>query len=54
VFKGSGFYETDYKRAGEKAGPEKKRKKGDGGPPAADKPSTPSKPDAPKADSKAD
>jgi putative FmdB family regulatory protein len=54
VFKGSGFYETDYKRVGEKAGPEKKRKKGDGGPPAADKPSTPSKPDAPKADSKAD
>jgi putative FmdB family regulatory protein len=55
VFKGSGFYETDYKRPGEKAKHDKK-KKGEGGPPAADKPSTPSTPDAPppKADSKAD
>jgi putative FmdB family regulatory protein len=56
VFKGSGFYETDYKRAGEKTKPDS-RKKGDGAP-SADKPTTPSKPDASppsrKADSKAD
>jgi len=52
VFKGSGFYVTDYKRAGDKAGHEKK-KKGEGGS-GADKPATPSKPDTPKADSKAE
>lgn len=52
VFKGSGFYETDYKRASDKARHE--RKKGDGGPTGADKSPPPSKPDAPKADSKAD
>jgi putative FmdB family regulatory protein len=52
VFKGSGFYETDYKQPGEKAKRDKKKK--EGGPPGADKPSTPPKPDAPKADSKAD
>jgi hypothetical protein len=52
VFKGSGFYETDYKRASDKARHE--RKKGDGGPTGADKSPPPAKPDAPKADSKAD
>ena len=56
VFKGSGFYETDYKRPGEKAKHEKaksdsaKQKQKDGG----DKPPAPSKPDASKSDSKAD
>ncbi len=44
VFKGSGFYETDYKRPAEKA---KHRK------PEGEKP-TPSKPEHPKSDSKAD
>jgi putative FmdB family regulatory protein len=47
VFKGSGFYETDYKRAGEKA----KRKKEEGGP-GGEKPKAPSDatPAKPKAD----
>jgi len=53
VFKGSGFYETDYKQPGEKAKHDKK-KKAEGGAPSTEKPSTPSKPDAPKADSKAE
>ena len=50
VFKGSGFYETDYKRPSEKA--KHDRAKGthkDGG----EKPA-PSKPESPKSDSKAD
>jgi putative FmdB family regulatory protein len=53
VFKGSGFYETDYKRPGEKASYDKK-KKAEGGPSSTEKPSTPSKPDTSKTDSKAD
>lgn len=53
VFKGSGFYETDYKQPGEKAKHDKK-KQAEGGAPSTEKPSTPPKPDAPKADSKAD
>ena len=51
VFKGSGFYETDYKRPGEKARHEKARPKPAGG---AEKPAAAPKPDAPKSDSKAD
>ena len=56
VFKGSGFYETDYKRPGEKAKHDKAKsdkasqKLKDGG----EKPPAPSKPDTPKPDSKAD
>jgi len=46
VFKGSGFYETDYKRPSEKA----KRTRTEGG----EKPAAPAKPDSPKSDSKAD
>ena len=48
VFKGSGFYETDYKRAGEKHKP-----KDEGGGPGAEKPAPP-KPDTPHAKPKAD
>ncbi len=50
VFKGSGFYETDYKRPSEKA----KRTKTEGGGGGSEKPATPSKPESPKSDSKAD
>ena len=50
VFKGSGFYETDYKRPAEKA---KRKQKDEGGGSAADKPS-PSKPDPSPAKPKAD
>jgi len=56
VFKGSGFYETDYKRPGEKAKHDKAKSdkatqtKRDGG----EKPPAPSKPAAPKSDSKAE
>jgi putative FmdB family regulatory protein len=56
VFKGSGFYETDYKRPGEKAKHDKAKsdkatqRQKDGG----DKPPTLPKPDASKSDSKAD
>ncbi len=52
VFKGSGFYETDYKRKSEKPKPEKK--KGEGGGAGADKPSTPSKTGTSKPEPKAD
>jgi putative FmdB family regulatory protein len=48
VFKGSGFYETDYKRAGEKAKHDRAKKE------SGEKPPAPSKPDTPKSDSKAD
>ncbi len=48
VFKGSGFYETDYKRPSEKA----KRHKPEGSKPAT--PSTSETPSPPKPDSKAD
>jgi putative FmdB family regulatory protein len=56
VFKGSGFYETDYKRPSEKAKHEKaksdsaKQKQKDGG----EKAPAPSKAEPPKSDSKAD
>jgi putative FmdB family regulatory protein len=56
VFKGSGFYETDYKRPGEKAKHEKekeKTKKEESGSSGGEKPS-PSKPDSPPPRSKAD
>jgi len=55
VFKGSGFYETDYKRPSDKARHDRAKsdkaqvKQKDGG----EKPA-PSKPDSPKSDSKAD
>ena len=48
VFKGSGFYETDYKRPSEKA--KRSKPEGTGG----SKPATPSKTETPKSDSKAD
>ena len=54
VFKGSGFYETDYKRPGEKAKHEKRKKKEEGGSSGGEKPATSPKPDSPKSDSKAD
>jgi putative FmdB family regulatory protein len=53
VFKGSGFYETDYKQPGDKAKHDKaksekaQQKQKDGG----EKPPAPSKPDAPTSDS---
>ena len=56
LFKGSGFYETDYKRPSEKAKHDKaksdtaRQKQNEGG----EKAPTPSKPDSPKSDSKAD
>ncbi len=56
VFKGSGFYETDYKRPGDKAKHDKAKsdtatqRLKDGG----DKPAASPKPEAPKSDSKAD
>jgi putative FmdB family regulatory protein len=56
VFKGSGFYETDYKQPGDKAKHERaksdtaKQKQRDGG----EKPPAPPKPDSPKSDTKAD
>jgi putative FmdB family regulatory protein len=53
VFKGSGFYETDYKRAGENAKRERKAKP-DAGPGGESKSGAPSKPDSTKTDSKAD
>ena len=49
VFKGSGFYETDYKQPSDKAKRDKAGTK-DGG----DKPSAPTKPQTPKSESKAD
>jgi len=56
VFKGSGFYETDYKRPSEQAKHDKaksdratQRQKDSG-----EKPAPSPKPDAPKSDSKAD
>jgi putative FmdB family regulatory protein len=55
VFKGSGFYETDYKRPSDKARHDRaksdaaRQKQKDGG----EKPA-PSKPESPKPDSKAD
>ena len=35
VFKGSGFYETDYKRAGEKRGKQEKSETKEGGKPSS-------------------
>lgn len=52
VFKGSGFYETDYKRPGEKVKYDKKKKKEEGTS-GGDRPAPP-KPDSSKSDSKAD
>jgi putative FmdB family regulatory protein len=53
VFKGSGFYETDYKRPGEKAKHDKRKAKEEGGGSGGEKP-TPSKPDSSQAKPKAD
>jgi putative FmdB family regulatory protein len=53
VFKGSGFYETDYKRPDDKAKHEKRKKKEEGGNSGGEKPAPP-KPDAPQAKPKAD
>jgi putative FmdB family regulatory protein len=56
VFKGSGFYETDYKQPGEKAKheeKEKKKKNEEGGSSGGGKPAGP-KPGPSKSDSKAD
>jgi len=51
VFKGSGFYETDYKRPSDKAKHDRAGSKPkDGG----DKPAAAPKPETPKSDSKAD
>ncbi len=50
VFKGSGFYETDYKRPGEKS---KRKKKEEGSATGGEQPG-PSKPDSPQAKPKAD
>ena len=54
VFKGSGFYETDYKRKGEKTKPEKEKKKGEGGASGGDKPSSLPKAETSKPEPKAD
>ena len=53
VFKGSGFYETDYKRPGEKAKHDRKKKKEEGGASGGEKPA-PSKSDSTQAKPKAD
>lgn len=53
VFKGSGFYETDYKRPGEKAKHEQRKRKEEGGTAGGGKPASP-KPDSSKSDSKAE
>ncbi len=50
VFKGSGFYETDYKRAGEKA---KRKQKEEGGSSGGEKPKA-SGADSPQPKPKAD
>jgi len=49
VFKGSGFYETDYKRPGEKAKHERRKKKEEGG--GGGSGTGGEKPAAPKSDS---
>jgi putative FmdB family regulatory protein len=51
VFKGSGFYETDYKRPSEKAKQQRQEKRDGGGKTPA---SAPAKPDSAKPDPKAD
>jgi putative FmdB family regulatory protein len=53
VFKGSGFYETDYKRPGEKAKEEKTKKKEEGGASGGEKPKS-SGTDSPQAKPKAE
>ena len=59
VFKGSGFYETDYKRPSEKAKHEKRKTRDEGGAPGgaggggSEKPASP-KPDSSPAKPKAD
>jgi putative FmdB family regulatory protein len=57
VFKGSGFYETDYKRPGEKAKHDKRKKREEGGASGGgggtEKPAPP-KPDSSQARPKAD
>ena len=52
VFKGSGFYETDYKRPSEKARHEKRKAREEGG--GAGGSEKPSKPDASPSKPKAD
>jgi putative FmdB family regulatory protein len=52
VFKGSGFYITDYKRAGEKQGAEGTEKKDTGAKKAAGEPKSGGESPKPKADKK--
>ncbi len=55
VFKGSGFYETDYKRPGEKAKHERKKKREEGGTPGGrGEKASPAKPDTSPTKPKAD
>ena len=54
VFKGSGFYETDYKRPGEKAKHDKKKAKEESGASGGGEKPAPSKPDSSPAKPKAD
>ena len=54
VFKGSGFYETDYKRPGEKAKHDKRKAKEEGGASGGSEKPAPSKSDSSPAKPKAD
>jgi len=54
VFKGSGFYETDYKRPGDKARHDKRKAREEGGGGGAGGSEKPSKPDASPSKPKAD